>query len=394
MNATANSYHDRIVSFLRDIIRIPSLSGQEEQVVIRIAREMNELDVYSQVRFDALGNVIGRAGSGPLTILFDAHIDTVAIGDSAAWQVDPYAAEIKDGFITGRGSVDEKPAMACMTYAPMLLDKDVLNAVSLYVVGSVMEEDCDGYPLQHIIEQEGIKPDVVILGEPTGLRVYRGHRGRMEITVSTPGIAAHGAHCDRGVNAVYAMAPIISDIEALHTRLPADPLLGKGSVTISKIESTSPSLCSVADSCTIYLDRRLTRVETEESALAEIRALPSVVKAGASVAVRQYHGTSWTGYAVDQEAYFPSWVLDDTHPLVTAGLRTARSVHPATAELGVWTFSTNGVATMGRLGIPTIGYAPGEEELAHSVNERVKIDDVITATDFYAALVRELLKNT
>jgi len=378
------------VSFLQDIIRIPSLSGKEEQVVRRIAAEMDATGAFDAVRLDALGSVIGTIGTGPRAIMLDAHIDTVDIGDRSQWTRDPYAAEIADGCIHGRGAVDEKPAMACMLYGAAAINKKCRQQMTVYVVGSVLEEDCDGYPLRHLIEHEGIRPDMVVLGEPTDLNVYRGHRGRMEVTISVRGTAAHGAHCDRGDNAVYKMAQIIADVEALHRRLKDDPLLGKGSVTIARIESTSPSLCSVADGCTIYLDRRLTRGETKASAIAELEALPGVQRAQASVALRAYDGVAWTGRRVQQEAYFPTWVLDDDHPLVRAGMAAAQAVNPRPPRLGVWTFSTNGVASMGRFGIPTIGYAPGREELAHSVHEAVAIDDVHTATKFYTTLIQEI----
>jgi len=379
-----------VAAFLQDIIRIPSLSGKEEEVVRRIAREMDATGAFDEVRFDQLGSVIGRIGHGPLTVMLDAHIDTVDIGDRSQWAWDPYGAEIVDGQITGRGAVDEKPAMACMLYGAAAFSKKCREHLTVYVVGSVLEEDCDGYPLRHLIEEEGIRPDMVVLGEPTDLNVYRGQRGRMELTISVCGRAAHGAHCDRGENAVYKMAPIISEIEALHARLKDDVLLGKGSVTVSRIESTSPSLCSVADGCTIYLDRRLTRGETKESAMAELEALPSVQRARARVAVRTYDGVAWTGRAVHQEAYYPAWVLEDEHPLVRAGMEAAAAVNPRPPRLGVWTFSTNGVATMGRFGIPTIGYAPGREELAHSVHEAVAVADVACAVGFYTKLLENL----
>ena len=394
-------YRKNITKFLQDIIRIPSLSCQEENVVKRIADEMNSLGIYDKVWFDKLGNVIGKIGDGPVKIMFDAHIDVVDIGDRLQWKVEPYGAKIVDGAITGRGATDEKPAMACMVYAPLLLDSPPLEAVgecswqeqsTIYVVGSVMEEDCDGYPLLHLIEKEGIKPDYVILGEPTDLNVYRGHRGRMEITVETTGKSAHGAHCDKGENAIYKMAAIIKEIEELHKRLKTDELLGKGSVTISKIESRSPSLCAVADGSTIYLDRRLTKGETKESALEEIKSLPAVIASGAKVSLRNYSAKSWTGFLAEQESYFPTWVLEEEHPLVKAGIAAAEKVNPNPPKLSVWTFSTNGVATMGRLGIPTIGYAPSKEELAHSVDEKVKIDDLLTATEFYAEITKELVK--
>ncbi|MCX7847609.1 MAG: YgeY family selenium metabolism-linked hydrolase [bacterium] len=379
-----------VIRFLQDLIRIPSPSGKEEQVVRRVAQEMDATGAFDAVWFDQLGNVIGEIGSGRVNVLLDAHIDTVGVGDRGRWEHDPFAAEIVNGQLVGRGAVDEKPAMACMLYGAAAVSKRCREQLKVYVVGSVLEEDCDGYPLEHLIEEEGVRPDYVVLGEPTDLNVYRGQRGRMELTVLVRGTAAHGAHCDRGDNAVYKMAPIISEIESLHARLRHDALLGKGSITISRIESTSPSLCSVADSCTIYLDRRLTRGETKETAIAELEGLPSVQRVQAQVAVRRYHGVAWTGRAVNREAYFPSWVLDDDHPLVRVALAAAEEVNPRPPRLGVWTFSTNGVATMGRYGIPTVGYAPGREELAHSVHEAVAVEDVITAVRFYTKLLERL----
>ncbi len=390
MNTKTEKYRQNITEFLQDIIRIPSLSCQEENVVKRIADEMNSLGIYDKVWFDELGNVIGKIGNGPVKIMFDAHIDVVDIGDQSQWKVEPYGAEIVDGAITGRGATDEKPAIACMTYAPLLIDEKCRSQSTIYVVGSVMEEDCDGYPLLHLIEKEGIKPDYVILGEPTDLNVYRGHRGRMEIKVETTGKSAHGAHCDKGVNAIYKMGKIIKEIEELHKRLKTDELLGKGSVTISKIESRSPSLCAVADGCTIYLDRRLTKGETKESALEEIKSLPAVIASDAEVSLRDYSAKSWTGFLAEQESYFPTWVLEEDHPLVKASMAAAEKVNSVPPKLSVWTFSTNGVSTMGRLGIPTIGYAPSKEELAHSIHEKVMIDDLLIATEFYAEVAKLL----
>ena len=275
--------------------------------------------------------------------------------------------------------------------ARILKELGALEGVTLYVVGSVMEEDCDGYPLLHIIQQEGIKPDFVVLGEPTDLQVYRGHRGRMEMRIRTEGVSAHGAHVDRGVNAVYLMAPVISDIEQLNERLAVDPFLGKGTVTVSSVRVDTASLCSVPDGCEIYLDRRLTAGETEESALQEIRDLPSF--RNASLELLSYDEKSWRGLRAQQDKYFPTWVLPEEHLLVQAGLATAQQVNPGGAgETGRWTFSTNGVATMGRLNIPTIGYAPGLEELAHSRFEEVAVADLLKATEFYALLPLELLK--
>jgi len=380
VNALVDARRSQIVQFLKDIVSIPSYSCQERDVVMRILDEMRAVG-FDEVRVDALGNAVGRMGNGPYHILYDGHIDVVGIGDESAWDHAPFPAAERDGRIWGRGSVDEKPAVACMVHAAAISrELGLLEGVSLWVVGSVMEEDCDGYPLMHLIQHEGVKPDVVVLGEPTDLAVYRGHRGRMEITVRTRGRSAHGAHAHLGDNAVYRMAPVIEAVKALNERLRTDDFLGKGSVTISRISSTSPSLCSVADSCEIYLDRRLTAGETPQSALDELRA---AVGEGVEIEVPMYEATSWTGLVARQEKTFPTWVLPADHPLVLAAAQAAEQALDRPAEVRRWHFSTNGVATMGRLGIPTVGFAPGREELSHGTGEYVEIDDLMAATRFY-----------
>jgi putative selenium metabolism hydrolase len=247
-----------------------------------------------------------------------------------------------------------------------------------------MEEDCDGACLLHLIERRGVRPDVVVLGEPTDLAVFRGHRGRLEATITTRGVSAHGAHAERGVNALYAMAPIIEDVAALDGRLPRDPFLGKGSVIVSHISCTTPSLNAVPDSATITLDRRMTIGETVESALAELRALPHL--GAAEVALLRYEATGWNGGTVAQDKFYPTWVLEEGHPLVHGVAAAAAEVMGSPPAISRWHFSTNGVATMGRLGIPTVGFAPGREELAHTTKEHVAVEDLVKATAVYSLI--------
>jgi putative selenium metabolism hydrolase len=251
-----------------------------------------------------------------------------------------------------------------------------------------MEEDCDGYCMRHLIENEGIRPDVVVLGEPTDLGVYRGQRGRMEATITTRGVSAHGAHAERGVNALYKMAPIISDVEKLNGDLAVDDFLGKGSIIVSSIECTTPSLNAVPDSARISIDRRLTVGETVESSMTELRALPHL--GDAEVELLQYDATSWRGKRAQQEKYYPTWVLDEDHPLVQGVARAAEGVLGERPRISRWHFSTNGVATMGVYGIPTVGFAPGLEELAHTTQERVSVEDLLKATAVYS-LIPEVL---
>jgi putative selenium metabolism hydrolase len=380
----ARTYENDIVRFLREMIAIPAESAHEEQRCRRVKAEYEKLG-FADVRFDGLGSVVATIGDGPLTVMMDGHVDTVGVGDPEAWPHDPFLGKLEDGKVYGRGAVDELPAIACMAYgARVLLDRGLPPGVRLVLVASAMEEDCDGLPLMHLIAEEGVRPDAVVLGEPTDLAVFRGHRGRMGIEVRTRGVSAHGAHCGRGVNAVYKIAPIVSDVEALNASLPSDPFLGAGTVTVSFIDCRTASFNAVPDAARIVLDRRLTAGETPEAALEEIRRLPHI--GDAEVRVLEWSGTAWTGREAHQEQVFPTWVLAEDHPLVRGVAEAATAVLGRPPKVSRWTFSTNGVATMGRLGIPTVGFAPGLEELSHSTGEWVAVGDLVTAAAVYSLI--------
>lgn len=386
--AAARSLEDRIVSFLREMIAIPAESGREEARCRRVLAEYESLG-FDEAFIDGLGTVVARIGSGPVKILMDGHIDCVGVGDLSAWDFDPFEGKIEDWAVWGRGAVDELPAIAAMAYgARIVADRGWPEAVTLYLSASVMEEDCDGACMRHLVERENIRPDFVVLGEPTDLGVYRGQRGRLEATITTRGRSAHGAHAHHGVNALYKMAPILSDVEKLNTRLAHDDFLGAGSVIASHIACTTPSLNAVPDSATITIDRRLTVGETQETALGELRSLPHL--GDAEVALLDYDATSWTGLRVRQPKYYPTWVLEEDHELVQGVAAAAAEVLPERPRISRWHFSTNGVATMGVLGIPTVGFAPGLEELAHTTQEHVGIDDLVTAAAVYSLIPETL----
>lgn len=380
----AQALEPRLVKFLQDLIRIPSLSSQEGRVAKRIAAEMKKLK-YDEVTIDPQGNVIGRIGSGKKVIALDGHIDTVDVGDLAAWKTDPFDPVIKKGVMYGRGTTDMKGGVAASVYAGAMLKKtDFAKHGTLYVTATVQEEDCDGLCWQYIAREDKIRPDVVVITEPTSLRIYRGQRGRMELEIETTGVSCHGSAPERGVNAIYAMAPIIADIEKLNERLKPRKPLGKGTVTISHIRSRSPSLCAVADGCVIHLDRRLTLGETEAVVVKQLKALPSVKKAKAKIRVLNYDTPSYTGLTYPTKKYFPTWYAPDAAHEVKTAVKAYREVFGGEPEVGHWTFSTNGVATAGLEGIPTVGFGPGHEHFAHAPNECVELDHLVRSAAFYA----------
>jgi len=380
----AKKNKQNVVTFLRDLIAIKSLSSQEEQVVRRIEQEMQKLG-YDEITIDPMGNIIGRIGKGKKIIALDAHVDTVDVGNPANWTVDPFQGDMKDGIIYGRGACDMKGAVASIVYGGGLIKELGLeDDYTLCVVGSVQEEDCDGLCWQYIIQEDKIRPDVVVIAEPTDLGIYRGHRGRMEMEVRTKGISCHGSAPERGVNAVYKMAPIVQDIEKLNERLGGEPFLGKGTVTIAEIRSTSPSLCAVADSSTIHLDRRLAATDTMESAVKEIQELPSVRNAEAEVVVLDYAVPSWRGLTYPTKKYYPTWLLPEEHDVLKSGIRSYESLFGEKPQVSRWVFSTNGVAVMGMHGIPCIGFGPGNEIYAHMATEQIPVEHLVKAMAWYA----------
>lgn len=386
VRAAAEQAGPAILTFLKEMIAIPSESAGEAQVVARVAAEMRAAG-FDEVKIDGFGNVLGRVGDGPRVIAIDGHLDTVGVGDRGTWAHDPYGGAVEAGVIHGRGASDQEAGVAAAVHgARIAKELGLLSGVTLWVTGTVMEEDCDGLCWQYLLGERVLVPEVVVITEPTNLAVYRGHRGRMEIEVRTQGRSAHGSAPERGVNAVYRMAPIIAAIERLDADLAAgaDPFLGKGTVTISDVRSTSPSLCAVADSCTIYLDRRLTRGETAEAAIAQIEALPEVRAAGAAVTIPEYRRATHTGLVYPARKVYPTWALDEGHAAVRAAVSAARSALGREPATGKWVFSTNGVATCGTYGVATVGFGPANEVFAHTPEDQCPIDHLPAAAAFYA----------
>ncbi len=385
INEKAKQYQDYTANNLSELVKIKSLSTKEGVVVKRLNEMMADAG-FDEIKIDGLGNIIGRIGSGKKVIAIDGHIDTVDIGNIENWTFDPLGGEIKNGFVHGRGSVDQKGGpIAAITAGKILKEIGLTNDVTFYVTGTVMEEDCDGLCWKYIIEADKIKPDCVIVTEPTNLNIYRGHRGRMEIEVSFFGRSAHGSAPERGINAIYMASKAALEIEKLNERLAYDEFLGKGSVTISEFISGSPSQCAVADLAKIHLDRRLTWGENKELAVKQVEEI--VKDMNAKVEVLNYNEKAFTGKQYGMEKYYPTWKLEENHYVIEAGKKAYKELFNTDAIVDKWTFSTNGVTINGIYGIPVIGFGPGNEVLAHAPDEKVPIEHLVKASAFYAMFV-------
>jgi putative selenium metabolism hydrolase len=384
--AQAEKYKPEMSRFLRDMIAIPSESCGEEKVIQRIRQEMEKVG-FDSVEIDGMGNVIGTIGHGKHLIAMDAHIDTVGIGEIKNWNYDPYEGFEDDEIIIGRGATDQEGGMASMVYAGKIIkDLHLEGDYTLKITGTVQEEDCDGLCWQYIINEDKIKPEFVVITEPTSCNIYRGHRGRMEIRVTTHGVSCHGSAPERGDNAIYKMAPIINELKGLNEKLMYNEFLGKGTLAVSEIFFSSPSRCAVADGCSISIDRRLTDGETWEFALDQIRELPSVKAAKAEVTMYDYKRPAYTGLVYPTEAYFPTWVLGEDHPVCRTLVDAYENLFDSKPLVDKWTFSTNAVSIMGRYNIPCIGFGPGHEDQAHAPNERTWKSELVKAAAMYAAI--------
>lgn len=387
--AKAKAYRDDTARNLADLIRVPGFSCTEGER-IAVLKRLCAASGMEDLRTDGLGSLLGRVGQGPRTLVFDAHIDTVGVGDPGQWQTPPHSGIVKDGLVHGRGASDQLGGAASMISAARVL-KELAYAggFTVWFAFTVIEEDCDGLCWKYLIEEEGFKPDLAVSTEPTSCRLYRGHRGRMEIRIDIKGVSCHGSAPERGESAAYKAARAALAIEELNTRLPADDdgFLGKGTITVSQIDVRGPSQCAVPDQAMLYCDRRLTWGETDRSALAGVE--DALRRAGVdkfSVSMPEFARPAYTGRLYKQELYFPTWKIPAGHPLVTGGVAAYRGLWGREPEVDKWTFSTNGVALCGRHQVPVIGFGPGDENQAHAPNEITRVDDLEICTAFYAAL--------
>ncbi|GMV32572.1 MAG: YgeY family selenium metabolism-linked hydrolase [Chloroflexi bacterium] len=376
-----------IIKFMREIVAIPSMESQIGEVGRRVQEEMKKLG-YDEVRYDKMGNTIGRIGNGKKIIVFDSHIDTVGIGDPASWQWDPFKGKVEDGIFYARGACDEKNSTPGMIYGLAIArDLGLLEGWTAYYFGN-MEEWCDGIAPNTFVEVDPkVKPDFVVIGEPTKMNVYRGHKGRLEMKVTAKGKSAHAASNHLGDNAIYKLLPVIAGIRDLEPKLGDHEFLGHGKITVSDMHVKTPSINAVPDEAIIYIDRRMTFGETKEAVKKQVEDLiPAEFKDTVKLEELFYDEPSYTGFVFPVDKYFPAWAYEESHPLVVAGQEARKQIGLPDAKPGKWNFSTNGIYWAGKAGIPSIGFGPGDEETAHTVNDSVSLDDMVKATEFYAIL--------
>jgi putative selenium metabolism hydrolase len=384
----AKQYEAEMVSFLRDIVAIEGYSGTEKNVINRIKEEVEKLGSADKIWIDGLGNLLVQVGTGPRLIAIDAHVDTVGVGNPKEWKHDPFKGKVENGVVFGRGAGDQRGAVPAMVYATRIIKDLGLQSSewSLLLTFTVMEEDCDGLCWQYIVKEDKIRPECVVITDSTNCKILRGQRGRMEIGVTFTGRSCHGSMPEKGDNAVYKAAKVAVEIEKLNKRLKKDKFLGNGTITVSYIDCQTPSRCAVPGAAYIQLDRRVTTGETAAMAIKEVK--DAVKRAGvkdAKVELLKYKERAYTGTTYETDKYFPTWVEAEDAPQVAAAVEAHQKLFKKKATVSRWTFSTNGVSIAGMFGIPSVGFGPAAEEVAHTVNDSVPIEHLVRCAAMYAA---------
>ncbi len=383
------------VAFAQDLIRIPGLSGDEEAVASRVLKEMTDLGM-TNVRRDQVGNVIGvvrGAGSAP-PILLNCHIDVVAEGDHADWDFPPFGGEIQDGVLHGRGAMDIKGPLALQTHVAASL-KDI--AAGDIIVAHTVYEERGGWGMAHLLENGEVDPAAVIVGESTHGDVAIGHRGRGEVEVVLRGLAGHASAPDRARNPLDLAPAAITALRALSQGLPSDPILGPSTAVVTSIEVRPESRNVIPDEVLLVLDWRVLPGDTEESLTRRVRTvlsehLPKPPE-GLSFDVRmaRQEQSSYTGLSQRRQLFTPGFLMDPSDPVAVAAARAVGKRDGAgDATLRPWTFATDGGWSCGIHGIPTVGFAPGEERFAHTNRERLDLDEAAWAYARYPELINAL----
>ncbi len=399
IQARVGAAKNDIIKFMREICAIPSMDGQLQSVGERIGAEMTKLG-FDEVRFDKMGNILGRIGNGKRVIVYDSHIDTVGVGDPTNWGWDPFIGKVENDILYARGACDEKGSTPGMIYGlAFARDLGLLEGATAWYFGN-MEEWCDGIAPNTFVEVDPkVKPDFVVIGEPTRMNVYRGHKGRVELKITATGRSAHAASHYLGDNAVYKMMAIITQIRELDRRMRFGmgyhPVQGFPSIAVTDVSARTASLNAVPDQFTIYLDRRITLSEPRDEVIAQIKGLiPDYLQDEIHVEELFYDTPSYTGFVFPVSKFYPPWLLEDAHPLTQAGQRTIEALWGEKRTLGTWDFSTNGTYWAGKAGIPSIGFGPGDEKFAHTSLEQVPLNEVVAATAFYALFPHFLAEKT
>ena len=409
----------QMIDFCQRLLRVPALSGEEKGVADLYIAEMEKLG-YDEVFRDEWGNVVGIVNGqlpGP-SVMFNGHLDHVDTGDYAEWGgYDPYGGiiDVNEMYnqdmtgeesvevIHGRAAADVKGGGAAMVYSGAALI--ALKKAGYKMKGrliftmTVLEEPAEMLGMLKLYNEtfpaRGLSADACISCEATSLKLYLGHRGRVEIQVTVSGVTSHGSAPWLGINAVNSATKFIDRVEeVIEAEKCVDPDLGKSSIALTIISCTPGSMCIVPDRCNITYDRRFTPTESVEGCIAQIQRVIDEISAKdkdfrAEVKISAVTRTSYTGKSALMENKKEGWKLDKNHAVTKACARALESVGQE-VKYGYWDFGTDLPVTAVHHGIPSLGYSPMQEYYCHRPVDKVRIDYMEKALSGYASIYMQL----
>ncbi len=376
-----------LINFMQTLIRQQTFSGEEKPGMALIAAEMQQLG-FDRIWTDNNGSVVGviEGASPGKTLLFDSHCDTVGIAPGSVWTRDPFAAQIENGYCYGRGSADMKGVIAAMLHSAASVERAKISG-RIAVSVTVMEEVIEGIALKQVMDD--LRPDMVVVGEPTDLNLSHGGRGRAEIQLETIGRPAHSSSPQFGLNAVHEMIRVIDAIE--HLPVQSHPMIGDAIFALCDIISDPyPGYSVIPSRCRATYDRRLLPGETPESVLGAILDHPALAGIDFKAVISDGAHETYTGSWLRSSKFFPAWSLDEAHPFVQSALSGLRK-SGLKPSMRAYRFCTNAAYSAGMAGVPTIGFGPAAEGDCHVVDERLKLDDLMAAANGYRGIMEAVL---
>lgn len=384
-----------VIRFARDLVRTPSFSGDEGALAELVAAKMRDLG-YDEVWSDEVGNVVGHVrGSAPgRTVLLVTHLDTSRPSDLAQWERDAFGGDLEDDWLHGLGASSNKAAIAAQVYAAAELKRSALSRGDVIVASVVQSERAECLGIQYLLEKSlparHIRPEFVVMGDPTGLDLFLGHRGRCELEIVTIGRTSHSSSPWLGLNAAYKMIPVLEGIEELATALPSHPFLEKSTVAVTDVSTLPKDAALIPDRCVARIDRRFLPGESLDTIVSQLQTILNKVGAKdpefrGEVKVRTAHERTYSGEQITAPKVMAAWVTQESHPLVTLAVDALAGLGEM-PRFDKWYFATDGSYAAGTLGLPTIGFSPGEERYSHTPYDRVRVDYVLRAAIGTAAI--------
>lgn len=383
----SESATDACVDFLERLIQTRSMPGEEGEIAALMASEMEELG-YDEVTVDEAGNVIGLvrgAGDAPST-MFNTHLDHVDAGDPDDWPHPPFGGEIHDGALWGRGAVDIKGPLAAQVHGvAQLIAEGDRPPGDVYVTG-VVQEEIGGLGARYMADT--LRPDLILVGEPSRNEVRRGHRGRIELRVHVAGRMAHASMTDLGRNPLTVIGHFLAALDGIE--LPTDPDLGAGTIAPTLIRTDQTSGNVIPGEVFLTLDCRTVSGQDAEALralLLPVLRTCEIEGSTSDILIPQNERTSYAGYEMTYPADNPAHSLPADHRAVRTAAEVLTAPLGAEPPVGIWDFATDG-GHFALSGLTVVGFGPGDDRLAHTVREHILIDELKRGVEGNAALAR------